>query len=202
MGIQLTRDDALLIVDTQNDFLPSCSLAVSNGNAIIPVLNRYIAHFLAYRLPMLAAQAPIDGFGIGTSLDISIDAPTLDRAYKLQEYAGILRRKHSEGKTTWPSRKQVHRQYDANDCLQSDTIALEQGDPQPDEPLIQPFMHVSRRLQPKPSLHALRSRTLTGYQRLPAAMTGLESAPAYPVTISNALKALAAQIERQYFPET
>jgi nicotinate phosphoribosyltransferase len=199
MGIQLIRGDALLIVDTQNDFLPSCSLAVSNGNAIIPVLNRYIAHFLEYRLPMLAAQVPIDGFG--TSLDISIDTPTSDRAYKLQEYAGILQRKHSEGKTTWPSRKQVHRQYDANDCLQSDTIALEQGDPQPGEPLIQPFMHVGRRMQPKPSLHALRSRTLTGYQRLPAAMTGLESAPAYPVTISNALKALAVQIERQYFPE-
>lgn len=150
---------------------------------------------------LLAAQAPIDGFGIGTALDISIDAPALDCAYKLQEYAGIPRHKHSEGKATWPGRKQVYRLYDADDCLQSDTVALERDDPQPGEPLIQPFMHAGRRLQPKLSLHALRSRTLTGYRRLPAAMTGLESAPAYPVTISDALKALAAQIDRQYLPE-
>lgn len=155
-----------------------------------------------YRLhALLAAQAPIDGFGIGTALDISIDAPALDCAYKLQEYAGIPRRKHSEGKATWPGRKQVYRLYDADDCLQSDTVALERDDPQPGEPLIQPFMHAGRRLQPQPSLHALRSRTLTGYQRLPAAMTVLESAPAYPVAISDALKALAAQIDRQYLPE-
>ncbi len=150
---------------------------------------------------LLAAQAPIDGFGIGTALDISIDAPALDCAYKLQEYADIPRRKYSEGKATWPGRKQVYRLYDADDCLQSDTVALERDDPQPGEPLIQPFMHAGRRLQPKLSLHALRSRTLTGYRRLPAAMTGLESAPAYPVTISDALKALAAQIDRQYLPE-
>lgn len=150
---------------------------------------------------LLAAQAPIDGFGIGTALDISIDAPALDCAYKLQEYADIPRRKHSEGKATWPGRKQVYRLYDADDCLQSDTVALERDDPQPGEPLIQPFMHAGRRLQPKLSLHALRSRTLTGYRHLPAAMTGLESAPAYPVTISDALKALAAQIDRQYLPE-
>lgn len=155
-----------------------------------------------YRLhALLAAQAPIDGFGIGTALDISIDAPALDCAYKLQEYAGIPRRKHSEGKATWPGRKQVYRLYDADDCLQSDTVALERDDPQPGEPLIQPFMHAGRRLQPQLSLHALRSRTLTGYQRLPAAMTVLESAPAYPVAISDALKALAAQIDRQYLPE-
>jgi len=47
---------------------------------------------------LLSAQAPIDGFGIGTALDISIDTSALDCAYKLQEYAGKPRRKHSEGK--------------------------------------------------------------------------------------------------------
>jgi nicotinate phosphoribosyltransferase len=36
-------------------------------------------------------HAPIDGFGIGTSLVTSSDAPALDCAYKLQEYAGLPR---------------------------------------------------------------------------------------------------------------
>ncbi|HEX6006895.1 MAG TPA: nicotinate phosphoribosyltransferase, partial [Burkholderiales bacterium] len=41
-----------------------------------------------YRLAeILAAEAPIDGFGIGTSLTTSSDAPYLDAVYKLQEYA-------------------------------------------------------------------------------------------------------------------
>ena len=34
---------------------------------------------------MMAAKSPIDGYGIGVNLDASIDAPSLDCAYKLQE---------------------------------------------------------------------------------------------------------------------
>ena len=62
-------------------------------------------------MAMAKANAPIDGFGIGTSLTTSSDAPALDCAYKLQEYAGLPRRKHSAGKATWPGRKQVWRHY-------------------------------------------------------------------------------------------
>src|SRR5690606_10075766 len=57
-------------------------------------------------LALERSKAPIDGYGIGTSLVTSFDAPALDCAYKLQEYAGVARRKQSEGKATWPGRKQ------------------------------------------------------------------------------------------------
>src|SRR6516225_6685898 len=40
---------------------------------------------------MLHAGAPIDGFGMGTSLTTSSDVPALDCVYKLQEYAGFAR---------------------------------------------------------------------------------------------------------------
>ena len=46
--------------------------------------------------PLLDGGCPIDGFGIGTSLDVSADAPFLDCVYKLQEYAGQGRRKRDE----------------------------------------------------------------------------------------------------------
>jgi nicotinate phosphoribosyltransferase len=49
--------------------------------------------------------APIDSFGIGTRLTTSSDAPALDCAYKLVEYAELPRRKRSAGKATWPGRK-------------------------------------------------------------------------------------------------
>ena len=58
---------------------------------------------------LLADEAPIDGFGVGTALDTSSDAPTIDAVYKLQSYAGVARRKRSEGKATWPGIKQVWR---------------------------------------------------------------------------------------------
>ncbi len=47
-------------------------------------------------------------------MNTSADAPYLDCAYKLQEYDGEPRRKRSEGKATWPGRKQVYRRYDSD----------------------------------------------------------------------------------------
>ena len=44
--------------------------------------------------------APIDGFGVGTDLVVSADAPSLDIVYKLTEYAGEGRIKLSSGKRT------------------------------------------------------------------------------------------------------
>jgi len=41
----VTDNDALLIVDVQNDFLPGGSLAVKDGDQVIPPLNGYIEHF-------------------------------------------------------------------------------------------------------------------------------------------------------------
>src|SRR4029077_10186807 len=75
----------------------------------------------------LQAQAPIDGFGIGTSLTTSSDVPAIDFIYKLQEYAGAARRKRSDKKATWPGRKQVWRRYDADGQMAGDRIGLEQS---------------------------------------------------------------------------
>ncbi len=52
---------------------------------------------------IIRSGAPIDGFGIGSSLTTSSDAPGLDCVYKLEEYAGLPRRKRSAGKETCSS---------------------------------------------------------------------------------------------------
>lgn len=44
--------DALLVVDVQNDFLPGGNLGVPDGDAVIPVLNRYIETFAEKGLPI------------------------------------------------------------------------------------------------------------------------------------------------------
>jgi nicotinate phosphoribosyltransferase len=150
-----------------------------------------------YRLrDLLAAHAPIDGFGVGTALDTSSDAPSLDCAYKLQEYARKPRRKRSEGKATWPGRKQVYRSFDSSGRMSGDVVALEQGDPQAGVPLLHHVMHDGRRMGEKTPLTTLRQQTLAGYAALPQTMAALDAAPAYPVAISGALRELARQIDR------
>jgi len=48
--------DALVIVDVQNDFCPGGSLAVPEGDKVVPVLNQYIAHFAAVKGPIFASR--------------------------------------------------------------------------------------------------------------------------------------------------
>lgn len=44
--------DALIVVDVQNDFLPGGALAVPDGDAVVTVLNRWIAEFESAGLPI------------------------------------------------------------------------------------------------------------------------------------------------------
>lgn len=149
-----------------------------------------------YRLQtLLGSGAPIDGFGIGTALDVSIDAPALDCAYKLQEYAGKPRRKRSEGKATWPGRKQVYRYYAPQGEMSHDVVALEDSDPCEGEPLLVPMMLAGQRIHRTRPLQEIRQQTLARYVRLPESLTELETTTQYPVTISPALQALAKQLD-------
>jgi len=54
--IELGKGDVLVIIDIQNDFLPGGSLAVPEGEQVIPVLNGYIDQFINRQLPMLATR--------------------------------------------------------------------------------------------------------------------------------------------------
>ncbi|HET7806527.1 MAG TPA: nicotinate phosphoribosyltransferase [Pseudolabrys sp.] len=145
-------------------------------------------------LKMAAAKTPIDGFGIGVNLDASIDAPSLDCAYKLQDYAGRPRRKLSEGKQTWPGRKQVWRTSDAQGRMRGDVLSLE-DDRHGGEALVVPVMRGGKRIGPAPSLAQIRERAARELARLPEPLRRLEAGATYPVEISAKLKALAAQID-------
>ncbi|MCL5059606.1 MAG: nicotinate phosphoribosyltransferase [Candidatus Thermoplasmatota archaeon] len=143
---------------------------------------------------MLAVAAPVDGFGVGTRMDTSSDLPYLDCAYKLQEYAGKARRKRSEGKATWPGRKQVYRRHDADGRMARDVVTLE-SDAQPGEPLLEPVMREGRRLAQAPSLPDVRRHAAANLARLPEPLRRLEEFE-YRVEISPVLHTLAAQVDR------
>jgi nicotinate phosphoribosyltransferase len=140
-----------------------------------------------------AESVPIDGYGIGTSLTTSQDAPALDCAYKLQEYDGKPKRKRSEGKATWPGRKQVYRGH-GDGIMAGDVLTLE-SDAASGEPLIRPVMRRGKRLA-LPALDEVRRLAAAQLERLPAHLKRLASVAAYPVEVAEPLKALAREVDR------
>jgi len=146
-------------------------------------------------LALSRAGAPIDSYGVGTSLTTSSDAPALDCAYKLQEYAGTARRKRSEGKATWPGRKQVWRWYDERGRFARDLVSLASERYQ-GEPLLRPVMRGGRRLPDLRDLTASRARATDQLARLPQPLARLERCD-YPVEIGVSLRELAATLDRR-----
>jgi nicotinate phosphoribosyltransferase len=145
---------------------------------------------------LIQKNAPIDGYGIGTSLTTSADVPNFDCVYKLQEYAGVARRKRSEKKATWPGRKQVWRRAGADGRIEGDILAVE-GDPKPGEPLIALVMQSGKRLRPPEPLAAIRERAKRELERLPEPLRRLEPQATYPVEIAPELEELAAAVDRR-----
>ena len=143
---------------------------------------------------LLAAGTPVDAFGVGTRLDVSLDEPVLDMVYKLQEYAGRPRLKRSPGKETWPGIKQVARSYDTEGRAASDLIALE-TEPLAGEPLLREVMRHGRRRDILPPLAAIREYCRGQVAKLPATLRPLEGAgPGYSVRVSERLEALRAAL--------
>ena len=140
------------------------------------------------------AGAPIDAFGVGTSLTTSSDVPALDCAYKLQEYAGRPRRKRSEGKATWPGRKHVYRGYHADGTIAGDVVALT-SEPVNGEPLLRPAMRNGKRVADLPNLAKARLHAASCLARLPDKLRRLEACH-MPVEISLGIRELVAEMDR------
>jgi nicotinate phosphoribosyltransferase len=142
-----------------------------------------------YRIrDLLAAGAPIDSFGVGTELAVSGDAPAMSTVYKLVEMDGRPTAKWSEGKRTWPGRKQIYR---FPGC---DRIAL--SDEQPPagaHPVLEHVMSGGQRTQPAPSLSEIRARARKSLESVPEHWRRLEQVEPYPVEHSQELLALAGQ---------
>ena len=145
---------------------------------------------------LIAAGAPIDGYGVGTRMNTSADAPFLDCAYKLVEYAGRPKRKRSEGKATWPGRKQVFRRLDADGRIAGDALTVE-GDLQQGVPLIEPVMIAGERLKPSPPVAALRNHAREQLASLPERLRSIERGESLTPAVSERLHALAAQADAE-----
>jgi nicotinate phosphoribosyltransferase len=134
--------------------------------------------------------APVDSFGVGTSLATSADAPAMSSVYKLVEVdiGGIKRftAKYSEDKPSLPGSKQVFRE-DARDVI------ARSGECGNGEALLRPVMLGGRLIESLPSLEQTRARAAAWIARLPQPLRELEVAEPWPVVLSRELRELTGQ---------
>jgi nicotinate phosphoribosyltransferase len=145
---------------------------------------------------LVAKDAPIDGFGVGTSLAIGagsaahgIEGGALGAVYKLawddDETAPI---KVAGDKSTWPGKKQVVRIGDfARDVIQLD------DEPVPDDGrvLLQTVVRNGEVVPGAlPPIEEIRERAARSLAALPERFRQLHDAPAYPVSHSEPLRRL------------
>jgi len=124
----------------------------------------------------------------------SADAPYLDCAYKLVEYAGIARRKRSEGKATWPGRKQVFRSFDPHGKMCGDILTLA-SDELTGTPLVQHVMKQGKRISEQPDVKKSREYAFSQLAGLPDYLIQLDESEKYPVEISRPLAELAQKVD-------
>jgi nicotinate phosphoribosyltransferase len=134
---------------------------------------------------------PVDIFAVGTKLGVSADAPYLDTAYKLVEYAGRPVMKLSTAKATLPGPKQVFRQ-DGRD----DVIAQRSEEISGARPLLDLMMQGGQRIGPPELFSMARERLAADLEALPEAAKRVrdpETARAIP---SARLQQLNDELER------
>jgi nicotinate phosphoribosyltransferase len=145
---------------------------------------------------LVEANAPVDIFAVGTDMSVSADAPALDIAYKLTEYAGAGRMKLSPDKSTRPGQKQVFRRERSGVAI-GDMIGRF-DEPCEGTPLLVPVMRKGKRLEPPVEIDVLRERAARLIGRLPAELRSIEFETVYPVEVSERLQRETATLRDHY----
>lgn len=144
-----------------------------------------------YRIArLLSAGAPIDGFGVGTAIGVSNDAPALELAFKLTEYGSRPRMKNSPGKQSFPGRKQVFRSFGHDGRIAQDIVAG-RDEVFDGKPLLRPLMKQGRVIEGAvaPLDDQVRAAE-EAIATLPDRFRALEPVDGVPVAISDFLRAL------------
>lgn len=136
---------------------------------------------------LLSNGAIIDGYGIGTKL---VTGAPINGVYKLVEIDGIVTRKKSTSKETYPGRKQIFRRGEEGK-IKADRLGLMTESPKTGEtPLLSLVMKQGETIQPLESLKTLRDRARQSTRSLPDAVRQLHHPDTIPVHISSSLQQL------------
>jgi nicotinate phosphoribosyltransferase len=137
---------------------------------------------------LVESGVPVDGFGVGTGVGTSADAPVADIVYKMVAYAGRPTFKLSEGKRTWAGGKQVFR--DGED----DTLGLADEE-LPGRPLLEELWSGSDRLV-EDDLEMIRARITAQLDEVPEERLRFSGPVSYRPEPSRELLELQEDLEK------
>lgn len=144
---------------------------------------------------LLRAGAPIDGFGVGTKVGVSQDAPWSDCTYKLVEYDGRPTLKLSADKATLPGPKQVYRFVDRHGRCERDVVALAtEPSPPGGDTMLAEVMAGGRRVAAREPLNETRRRFAAEFERVHEGLKELRPTDSYMVETSDELAGLARSV--------
>ncbi|MFC7020147.1 MULTISPECIES: nicotinate phosphoribosyltransferase [Haloarcula] len=180
-GVRLDSGDLTVLSKTVDDRLGDVDIYISSG------VDEYLIR------DFLTAGGVAAGFGPGTALVTSTDAPKVEGVYKLV----AVRRdgemepsmKLSTGKVTYPGAKSVCR-VEEDGRYVSDTLALRsEADNVPGTDLLETVVEDGDVVYDVPSLDDLRERAREQLAKLPPAVRELDSPADYEVRVGDALTA-------------
>jgi nicotinate phosphoribosyltransferase len=156
-----------------------------------------------FEIEELKAQgACADGYGVGTALAVSNDAPALGGIYMLVEIQQGSRKsyhaKFSQSKMTHPGTKQVYRFSDANGRFMRDLIACSGERIDGGESLLKLVMKDGTAVGPPESLDTIRTRAKDQWERLPEPTKQLRQPGTFSVEFSGELQRLLSLVKRKH----
>ena len=148
---------------------------------------------------LVRSDAPIDGFGVGTRVGTSADAPYTDFVYKLVEYDGRPIIKLSEDKESLPGPKQVYRISDSDGKFERDVITHTDHPIRNENssPLLSQVMANGNPIEALPDVNTIRRYHLARIERLPTDVRGPVPTNSYTVDTSDRLESLAHRLRRR-----
>jgi nicotinate phosphoribosyltransferase len=190
-GIRIDSGDVLALAHESRRYLPQARVFVSGD-----IDEAEIAR-------LKSANAPIDGYGVGTKL---VTGTPVNGVYKLVELDGQPVVKHAAGKSTYAGKKQVFRHIDATGMITGDRLGLMTEPPlEGEQPLLELVMTNGKRQKDDDSLEVIAQRVRQSVQALPSQYRNLdpdldrnldrnlEHVNILPVAVSDGVLALTAQ---------
>ncbi|MDD5669825.1 MAG: nicotinate phosphoribosyltransferase [Candidatus Omnitrophica bacterium] len=156
-----------------------------------------------YRICELAKRkAPIDNFGVGTHMGVSIDAPVLDIIYKISEVTDacgnfLPTMKLSRNKITTPGRKQVYRIKNKQGEFSKDILALE-SEKVSGRPLLIKMIEHGTSVYTEPLLKESREYCAATLSLFPDSIKKIDTRHVFTVKFSRGLQSSMSALIKQF----
>ncbi|MBP9751625.1 MAG: nicotinate phosphoribosyltransferase [Candidatus Moranbacteria bacterium] len=148
---------------------------------------------------LIEENAPIDFFIVATEYVTALDAPSLEVVYKMAEIRDGEKIRYTaklaQGKTSYPGRKQVFREFEKG-LMKQDVVGLE--DEKHGTPLLREIVRNGNLVSKLPELDEIRQYFDEQLMMIPELLLDVEHEQNYQVVISDKIQDLLTEIKNEH----